>query len=146
MYDWNRAHMPAAARTKEDAEHAQARRQVENFIRHQDVPGARDALKSGVAAGKLTESDFDTIARRSQRTVAQNMFASMPLEEKLKVWNMAEPTERDGLREMLADSVQKTIDRGQFEKLRPAQQERVRAGLRKAIAADDRLRAVLEAQ
>jgi hypothetical protein len=143
MYDWTRGHMPTAARTQEEAEHGQARRQIENFIRHGDVAAAQDAARKSIVAGRLTESDADRIANRLQGGIASNMFKGMPIEEQLKVWNMAAPKERDELRGVLAGAVQKALDSGAFEKKLPGEIARIKNGLKLAIQNDAGLRQAL---
>jgi len=85
----------------------------------------------------------DRIANRLQGGIAENMFKGMDLEEKLKVWNMASPKERDELRGMLADTIQRNLDSGALEKKLPGQVARIKNGLRLAIQNDPGLRQAL---
>jgi hypothetical protein len=143
MDKWRREHAPEAPRTREQAEHAQTRRQIETSIRHGDIEGARAATRRGIVSGKLGETDADTIANRLQGSPQQNTFKNLPTEEQLKVWNVSTTRERDQFRPLLADRIQRELDSGAYEKKLPGEVARIKNGLRLAIQNDPGLRQAL---
>lgn len=71
---------PRGTRTKEEAEHTNRKREIEQGLRRGDS-GAEDELQAAMASGEITRIEAQNIKRRSKEDITTKIAKSMTLED-----------------------------------------------------------------
>jgi hypothetical protein len=93
---------PTGPRTKQEFEEEQFRGGLRRDLRQGTA--TRATLAEQVEAGRLTRQQAKNLLVESGESPLEREFHSMPLEEKLRVWELADEKERDDLWPLLARS------------------------------------------
>ncbi len=133
MSRFNAERSPDAPRTREDFERRQTVRNTEKAMRLGRPEQARSLFREGMAAGTVGERDASQIGTDLQGSSLQTRFRHLPIEEKIKVFDLSKGKERDELGPALKYSLEHAYEKGDFDKMPTLRQERLKKQLRAIV-------------
>ena len=113
--DVMRAQLPKQARTKAQMEHARQVSELVRDVRTGKVANEQQFRDAALAAGVKDSAEVTRIGKRVMFTPLQNSVAAMPLDQAMRVWDVASEEERMALVPMIAQRIQKKWDAGELE-------------------------------